>query len=241
MALNSNLAAAAIGALIGCPVVTYEEYLRNPSPDIQPLDMEAFHNSVLVAPAPQPESTTPPAPVNQPMQPFQTESAIPPPINQPTQPLQTELAFIYQPFTIFVKTLTGRTITISVSLSDTINNLKHKIAEKLDLPVEEQRLIHAGKQLEDDLTLRDYGIQRDSTIHLALRIRGGGLSAMYLPPDFLDPPYDYDFTHVNDIGTSFSRGGEVYKRPCGFLRYALKMGGKYGSDIWLGSSNAAGE
>ena len=64
---------------------------------------------------------------------------------------------------------------------------------------------------------------------------------MYLPPDFLDPPYDYDFTHVNDSSMSFSRGGEVYKRPCGWLRYALKMGGKYGSDTWLGSSNAPGE
>ena len=230
MPLNSDLVTAAIGALVGCPVVTYEEYQRNPSPDIQPLDLEAFHNSVLVAPAPQPGSSTQPGPIDQPG-----------PINQPAQPPYREFYLIARPFTIFVKTLTGRTVTIAVSLNDTVESVKHKIVEKVDLPVEEQRLIFAGKQLEDSLTLRDAGIQRDSTIHLALRIRGGGLSAMYLPPDFLDPPYDYDFTHVNDSSQSFSRGGEVYKRPCGWLRYALKMGGKYGSDTWLGSSNAPGE
>ncbi|KAJ2986362.1 hypothetical protein NUW58_g5065 [Xylaria curta] len=64
---------------------------------------------------------------------------------------------------------------------------------------------------------------------------------MYLPPGFLDPHFDFDFTRVKDGRRSFKRGGETYKRPCGWLRYALKVNGKFDSDVWLGSSNAPGE
>jgi hypothetical protein len=144
-------------------------------------------------------------------------------------------------FNIFVKTLTGSTVTISVTLSDTIDNVKHQIAGRLNIPPGEQRLIYGGRRLEDAHTLRDYNIQRDSTIHVALQLRGGAPSGMYLPQDFLDPPYDFDFTHVNDTGITFRRGGDVYRRPSGWLRYALKVAGKYPSDTWLGSTNGPGE
>ena len=79
----------------------------------------------------------------------------------------------YNRMQIFVRMLDGKTKTFDLSSDDVTENLKNKIYAKDGIPANEQRLIYAGKQLEDGMTLYDYRVEKESTFHLVLRLRGG--------------------------------------------------------------------
>ena len=133
-------------------------------------------------------------------------------------------------FSIYVRTLTGKAITIQTANHQYVVDIKEAILDVERVPLDQQRLIFDGKQLKDSQRIYEVGIEPNATVHMVLRLRGGGCPTYYIDDCLLDPTFDYDFSSKKDEGTPFYRGGRRYY---GWNRYALKVLGRY-DDTWLG-------
>ncbi|KAM9958092.1 hypothetical protein ACTFIW_013068 [Dictyostelium discoideum] len=146
---------------------------------------------------------------------------------------------------IIIKPLNGESFWLQVKESELVKDLKEKIRYKIDIPVRFQTLCYREKKIEDDHLISDYNITYGSTIHMEIRLKGGGGTSFiyFINDSFLSPSYDYDFTSVTD-SIVHRRGSEVYTRPCGWMRFALNIN-KYNTETdgktWLGQCNGPNE
>lgn len=136
-------------------------------------------------------------------------------------------------FTITLKILNGHEIRTRVRSSDTVYSLKKVVQNKERTPVEEVQLQFAGRLMKDHRTLAHYNLRNGSCLYVVLRQKEG-LWDQVLAKKSLAPEFDFDFTNVKDDGRTFIRGGEPYRRPYGWKRFALRVNGKYEDDVWLG-------
>ena len=151
---------------------------------------------------------------------------------------------------INVETITHQDIKIRIRKSYTIAQVKEAIErEDKSLTTARQKLSFNERQLSDEVTVESIGIKDGDTLFLMIRLRGGGGSGdipIVLDNGFLDSPYNYDFTKKCDDGKVYMRGGEVYSRPYGWYRFAMKVLNKYEDKTWLGergirTASTAGE
>ena len=136
---------------------------------------------------------------------------------------------------VFAKTLTGETREVTVPKGATCADLEREIESSTDMPAQQMRLVYAQQTLETTRDLGDYSLVNHATIHILMLLPDGEQPLYYMDDSMLDPNYDYDFRRVQDGAKRFYRGGQLYTRPCGWDRKALKVLGRYENNVWLGT------
>ena len=164
---------------------------------------------------------------------FKQTYVMKPPGYRPPSPKPVHL--VQRRFQIFVRGNFGfgYSLTLQVTEEHSVLQMKLQIQEKVDIAPEQFDLIFGNKRLDNDRTVKDYRLQPRSTIYFALRLRGGE-GPLIVSTDELAPEFDYDFTYAKDDGEQYMRGGFEYKRPYGWMRFAVRVLGRYENDDWLG-------
>lgn len=136
---------------------------------------------------------------------------------------------------------TKTTHSFVIERDASVDELKQLIYNKEGILCNKQNLIHCGQEIDEGHLLSEYGI-RDGSVINVVRLRAMNSNDwLVLDETSRDSRYDYDFTAIDDRGKTYHRGGVEYRRPCGCLRFAIRVNGKYEDEVWLGSRNGRGE
>ena len=222
-----GILASAFSEILGAPVVTYDEYQQrkeeSPRAQFQSLDIyQIFRLSYDWGTAEEERD-------------LRAEGGKVSGLSHEVENLSLD------EMSVCVKTLNGYTHIVRVGERDSVRHLKENIKERLGMPCEEQRLSFSGNVMDDDYkSISDYGVGPDSSVHMMVQSRSGMCPTTFIDNRSFDPAFDYDFTDKDDGGKSFYRGGERYYRPCGWMRRAIKVRGRFVNDEdgrddkWLG-------
>lgn len=135
---------------------------------------------------------------------------------------------------ICVRTRTGQVLKIGVTPGTTVEELMDFVAQKEGIDSNTLHAIYNGKQLPRGLDLEECELHNLSKLQIAVGLRECAKGILGIDREHLASEYDYDFTGLTDHGEVFMRGGEQYRRPYGWYRYALKVLGIYEDNAWLG-------
>ncbi|KAN0038519.1 hypothetical protein ACTA71_000697 [Dictyostelium dimigraforme] len=141
--------------------------------------------------------------------------------------------------TIYIRHLSGKMYEIKTHSKQSIMEIKLLFFKNYENTIKPNEMVlnYNGKKLENNKLIEEYNIRNSSTLSLYFE------NSTYSIINTFDAQFNYDFTHQNDRGCSFKRGGYNYQRPCGSFRYALQVLGRFDepNEIWLGQGNGYGE